>query len=242
VAEGFDLVLATADPEAAAAFYRDVLGGTACADASPWRAERVVAFGEQVVAFRRASESVRSSPRGIYEAIGLRVVALFVEDIEAVSERIEATGRRVAAGVDLPGKLAVRFARDADGNTLELIGLGGPVPPWPLQVGLTVRDADASRAFYADAMGWRAQPEAPISKGVTRFGFDVGPATLKLWQPLGETAELPRHEAGRIGIDAVAVHVGRRERRHEVQDPDGNRIELVAKTGRSRAAAGGGQV
>ncbi len=231
--EGFDLVLAAAEPAAAAAFYRDVLGGRACADASPWRAEHAVAFGEQFVAFRQAEEPTRSSPKGIYEAIGLRVVALFVEDVDVVCGRLEATGRRAARGVDLPGKLAIRFARDPDGNTLELIGLGGTVPPCPVQVGLTVRDAVASCAFYEREMGLRAQPKAEISKGVTRHGFDVGHATLKLWQPLGEVAALPAPRPGQIGIDAVVIRaLGRDETARVLSDPDGNRIELVA--GRSR--------
>jgi len=224
--EGLDLVLATADPATAAAFYADVLGASPGPDASPWRADCAVAFGDQVIAFRRAGERQRSSPKGIYDAIGLRVVALFVADLDAVCERLEARGRRVAPGVDLPGKLSIRFARDSDGNTLELIGLvEAAPPPHPLQVGLTVRNADASRAFYSDELGLRPQPPAPISAGVTRYGFDVGPATLKLWQPVGDTAALPLHAPGQIGIEAVVLRgVAPAPAR---TDPDGNRIEWM---------------
>lgn len=231
-ARGFDLALASAAPGALAEFYADVLGGAPCEDASPWSAERAVGFGRQVVAVRRAAESSRSSPKGIYDAIGLRVVALVVADVDAACERIEATGRRVAKGVDLPGHGPVRFARDPDGNTLELIGARGVVPTHPLQVGLTVCDAAASCDFYERVLGLPAQPKAPISKGVTRHGFDVGSATLKLWQPLGDTGALPRAIRGAIGIDAVLLRGGDVARAaHALEDPDGNRIEWAPLRG-----------
>ncbi len=227
--EGLDLVLATADPAGLAAFYQENFGAGRVADATPWRAEAAVSLGAQRLAFRRASEAERSSPKGIYDAIGLRVVALLVEDLDAVCARLEALGRRVAPGVDLPGRLAIRFARDPDGNTLELIGLGAPPPPRPIQVGLTVRDAEASCAFYERELGLKAQPPAEISKGVTRHGFDAGGSTLKLWQPRGDTAALDAPREGQIGIDAVVLRVLRRgETARILTDPDGNRIEVLA--------------
>ena len=229
MAEGLDLVLATADPAGLAAFYCDVLGGGARDDAALWRAEAAVAFGTQTIAMRSAEEPERSSPRGIYDAIGLRVVALMVENLDNVCARLEAAGRRVAPGVDLPGRGAIRFARDPDGNTLELIGPGSPPPPRPLQVGLTVRDAAASCAFYEEELGLAAQPTAEISKGVTRHGFDVGGATLKLWQPVGDTAALPLPREGQIGIDSVVLRVLRREETARIlTDPDGNRVEVAS--------------
>lgn len=230
---GFDLALASASPERLAGFYRDVLGAAAIGEAEPWGAVAAVGFGAQAVAIRAAIEPERSSPRGIYAGVGLRVLALFVADIDACCARLEQAGRRVAIGVDLPGKLAVRFARDPDGNTLELIGLqGGAVPPNPLQVGLTVRDEAASCAFYSAVPGLRAQPPAPISPGITRRGFDVGHATLKLWQPLGGTAELPASRAGAIGIDAVLLRLAGRAddvAPAALVDPDGNRLEWISR-------------
>lgn len=226
---GLDVVLATADCEAAARFYREVLGGRVLEDPSVWRAGCAVGFGDQAIAFRPAAESRRSTARGLYDAIGLRVIALFVPDLDVLCDRLEAAGRRVATGVDLPGRLTVRFARDPDGNTLELIGLeGGACPTSPMQIGLTVRDAAASRAFYADTMGLPTQRPAPISKGVTRYGFDVGGATLKLWQPLGDTAALPRPAPGCIGIESVCMRVvGDDAMRAPTFDPDGNLIEWL---------------
>lgn len=226
---GLDAMLATADVDAAAAFYTETLGGHPRVDASPWRAQRAVSFGAQVVAFRPAAEPERSMPKGIYDAIGLRVLSFLVADLDATCARLEARGRRVARGVDLPGRRPIRFARDPDGNTLELIGVArGACPSAPLQVGLTVRDAEASRAFYGGSLGLRAQAPAPISPGITRWGFDVGDATLKLWQPLGDPAALPRPGAGRIGIEAVGIRVaGAAATRAPAEDPDGNRVEWI---------------
>lgn len=225
--DGLDLVLASADPAGLAGFYTEVLGGEPMRSASSWHAEAAVGFGDQAVAFRPAAEPARTSPKGIYEAIGWRVVALLVPDVDGVCARIEAGGRRVARGVDLPGRLSVRFARDPDGNTLELIGLDGPAPRQPLQVGLTARDAEASCAFYEHELGLVPQPKAPISKGITRHGFGVGGTTLKLWQPLGDTAALPGPEPGQIGIEAVALRaLGRDETARVLFDPDGCRLEL----------------
>jgi catechol 2,3-dioxygenase-like lactoylglutathione lyase family enzyme len=240
-------VLRCRDPEAAARFYVDLLGARMVADAAPWGATCAVAFDEQVIALRAAGRSERSVLGGIYDAVGLRVVALLVDDIDALCARLEEAGRRVAEGVALPGQGAIRFAKDVDGCMLELIALTAKPPPRArMQVGLTVAAASASRRFYGETLGLAEQPPVPISRGITRHGFDVGGSTLTLWQPTRQPA--PRPPETEPGLEAVAFRVASLGDTLDtlnargaapipdpssarpmclLRDPDGNAIELI---------------
>ena len=105
--------------------------------------------GGQLVKLMDYPDKPPQRPSGLYDGIGYRVLAFFVDDLDALIGRIEASGGRVAPGVDLPGKLRIRFAKDADGNMLELLGLdepGGYALKDRVQVGMTVADVEALRA------------------------------------------------------------------------------------------------
>jgi catechol 2,3-dioxygenase-like lactoylglutathione lyase family enzyme len=234
-APGLDVAIASAAPEAAARFYTELLGADPVADPAPWRAAAAVRFGGQVIAFREAATHSRSQPGGIYDAVGLRVIGLRVADLDSICAGLMEAGHRVADAGALPGQRPIRFAKDVDGCMLELIGAGSDVSARPrLQVGLTVADADASRSFYRDELGFPEQPPAPISKKITRFGFDVGGSTLKLWQPTRPAA--PRPPETEPGLQAILLRLqlpeatGKREvspQPRTLQDPDANPIELI---------------
>jgi catechol 2,3-dioxygenase-like lactoylglutathione lyase family enzyme len=175
-----DVGLVTSDVAAASSFYTDVLGF----EALPGPRARL-RFGAQHIELIAPRPAPARAPGGLSDGTGMRVLGLLIDDLDAVCARIRARGRRVAEGVDLPGRLRIRFARDADGNMLELIGLPEPAGTRlrdRIQIGLTVADAERSRAFYGGALGLPEQPALPMGEDMTRFAFSAGGTTLKLWQ------------------------------------------------------------
>jgi catechol 2,3-dioxygenase-like lactoylglutathione lyase family enzyme len=247
---GIDLV--TADLAAARRFYLDVIGlieaerdcghsGGLCHD---------LILEDQRLHLRAPEPTPPRADLGIYAGLGYRVMGLLVDDLVGLCGRITAAGGRVSEGRDVPGRLPVRFARDPDGNLLELIGLdekgisGGESR---IQIGLTVSNADASARFYREVMGFAEQARAPIGRGMTRYGFTAGTTTLKLWErtpapprqsgpPLDaigiRSIRLPVMDAGR----AAAVLASRGadsertvDRAVFVVDPDDNWIELETR-------------
>jgi len=258
-----DIGLVTSDASKARGFYREILG---------FREEEPRSFGADAVQYRfRAGQQLiklmdlpqkpDSHPSGIYDRIGYRVIAVLVDDLPALRKRIHATGRGTTEPRAIVGDLAISFAKDADGNMLELIGL--PEPQGDdladrLQIGLTVGDVEKSRDFYGRVLELTEQPRLEMGKGLTRYAFSAGSTTLKFWCP-GDG--LPR--AGgpidrAVGIRFVTFSVadldglrGDLESRGAhtvvaptrlangsrimfVEDPDGNWIEFAEPPGRSQ--------
>ena len=122
-----DIGLVTADAEKACSFYGEVLG---LREEEPAASSRGTQFrfraGNQLVKIMDLSEKPPRNPGEMYAGIGYRVMAFFVDDLPALRERILATGKGVTEPTIVLGKLAVSFAKDADGNMLELIGLPEP--------------------------------------------------------------------------------------------------------------------
>jgi catechol 2,3-dioxygenase-like lactoylglutathione lyase family enzyme len=175
-----DIGLVTAERDEAIAFYREVLGFMPCGGAA-----HRLRFGAQCIEWIQPEVTPPRQPSGLYDGTGYRVLGLLVDDLDAICERIEARGRRVAEGVDLPGRLRIRFAKDVDGNMLELIGLPEPAGPAlrdRIQIGLTVADAARTRTFYARELGLPEHPDVPMGEGMTRYSVAVGGTTLKFWQ------------------------------------------------------------
>lgn len=208
------VVLVTRDPDAARGFYTDVLR---FAEAP---AGGLVA-GRHHIELREAPDAPRRTA-GIYDAVGIRVLAVFVDDLDGVIARVRARGRRIADASWLPGRLRVTFAKDADGNILELLGLPEPAGaemPDRLQIGLTVRDVAASRRFYGEVLGLPEQPPVEIGDGKVRYTFHVGRTVIKFWCP-GEG--LP------VASGPPEAAIGFRELRFEVDDADATCGALAA--------------
>jgi predicted enzyme related to lactoylglutathione lyase len=181
-----DVGLVTADADKARRFYSEVMrlqeeepisiGGTV----TQYRFRA----GAQLVKLMDYPDKPQMQPSGLYDGIGYRVLAFFVDDLDALIERIETSGGRVAPGVDLPGKLRIRFAKDADGNMLELLGLeepGGEGLKDRVQVGMTVSDSQNSRRFYGEVLGLAEHPSMPMRDNMIRYAFSAGRSTLKFW-------------------------------------------------------------
>jgi catechol 2,3-dioxygenase-like lactoylglutathione lyase family enzyme len=250
-----DIGLVTADAEKARRFYGEVM---------QLREEEPMQIGDTVTQYRfRAGgqlvklmdypDKPQQRPSGLYDGIGYRVLAFFVDDLDDLIGRIEAGGGRVAPGVDLPGKLRIRFAKDADGNMLELLGLEEPAGDSledRVQVGMTVANSENSRHFYGQVLGLAEHTSLPMRDDMTRYGFSAGSSTLKFWsrpEPLANFAGALNASVGiRFvtlwvrKIDALAAALEARGAKIVIppmqlpdariffaEDPDGNWIEFA---------------
>jgi catechol 2,3-dioxygenase-like lactoylglutathione lyase family enzyme len=255
-----DIGLVTADASKARSFYGEILGypeeepQSFGGDAVQYRFRA----GDQLLKLMDLPEKPETQPTGIYDRIGYRVLAVFVDDLPALRERIHESGRKSTEPTVIVGDLAISFAKDADGNMLELIGL--PEPQGDalgnrLQIGLTVADVEKSRDFYGRVLGLAEQPQMEMGKGLTRYAFSAGSTTLKFWCP-GDG--LPRGSGPidrAVGIRFVTFTVADLDglcgdlescgapvivaptrlangsRIMFVEDPDGNWIEFAEHTG-----------
>ena len=195
-----DVGIAARDVTAQLSFYRDVMGFKELPSLPMGELGTMTRVGVgghvlKLYDFTRKPEQVEG---GTEKAIGMRLLAFLLDDLEGVLARFDAKGlpyRRLPLPENTPFKVA--FANDADGNALELVGLGKPGGDkltTRMQIGLTVADVARSRHFYGQLLGLREEPEMklPASMGVvgnTRYGFIAGSTTIKFWSRLGSQGE-----------------------------------------------------
>jgi glyoxylase I family protein len=212
-----DVGVATRDVDAAVSFYRDVLGFEALPRVSMGEVGNMAPLrvGNHVIklyAFSRAPEQVEG---GTDKANGIRLLAFILDDLDAVLARFDAAGLTFSK-LELPDSspLRVAFARDADGNALELVGLRTPAGDrlkTRMQVGLTVADVQRSRRFYGELLGLKEEPEMklPASMGTVgnvRYGFLLGGTTIKFWSR-GELPTKTGAPARYTGLRLITAHV-----------------------------------
>lgn len=106
------IVLHVGDPEAAEAFYVDVLGMTVDHGTS---GHRFLRCGDQVVGLFRAPGGSSPEPRQDLNHLALNVEAGSYDDIRA---RLEAAGVEVSGR---PGDDRCIYFHDPDGNTLQIV-------------------------------------------------------------------------------------------------------------------------
>ena len=250
-----DIGLVTADAQKARDFYGEVFG---LPEEEPVASSRGTQFrfraGNQLIKLLDLPQKPPRYPSEMYAGIGYRVMAFFVDDLPALRERILATGRGVTKPTIVLGKLAISFAKDADGNMLELIGLPEPRGDTlqdRVQIGLTVADVEKSRHFYGEVLGLGEHPQMPMSEGLTRFAFSAGSTTIKFWSKGPGLARFAGPFPEAVGIrfvtftvddvDGLARELARRGARIAMpltdiagrariffaEDPDGNWIEFA---------------
>lgn len=189
---------------------------------------------------------------GLDAAIGYRLLTLALPDVDGVLDRARDAGvtgieRRTFGEGD--GAVAVAFLHDSDGNALELVGLPHAEPA--IQVGLTVRDLDATTAFTTEALGLPAHP-VTMFDDIESHPVSFGSTTLKYWHrgdglpvhtgPIQDRAGI-RYITAQVAsvADAVATLQARgvpvvmepteagASTVAFVADPDGNWIELLER-------------
>ena len=155
-------------------------------------------------------------------AIGVRLLTFFYADQAALTQRFVARGLvapRFAAGTSHVGAAAAALVQDPDGEWVELVIVPGASAATlaRFEIGITVADLTASRAFYGGVLGLDEQP--PVRDELlrtTKHAFTHGAATINLWS-FG--ADLPKDtQTGGMqyivwnvaGIDTVVQQRGAR--------------------------------
>jgi catechol 2,3-dioxygenase-like lactoylglutathione lyase family enzyme len=127
------------------------------------------------------------STAGIADALGVRLLTFFYSDRAAVEGRFAARG--LPAPSFLPttsheGATVAALVRDPDGEWVELVVVPGASAEKlaRFEIGITVGDLVASRAFYGDLLGLASQPFARDDLiGAVKYPFTHGAVTINLW-------------------------------------------------------------
>ncbi len=134
---------------------------------------------------------------GVADATGLRLISITFTDAAALDERFAAHGLPAPEWKPIPGTTrSAALVIDADGQPVELIAAPGEGEDVlrELEIGLTVSDLDASRAFYRDFVGLEElAPVEDVTTGVTKHPFRHGATVVSL---RSYDAELPADTGG----------------------------------------------
>jgi catechol 2,3-dioxygenase-like lactoylglutathione lyase family enzyme len=148
-------------------------------------------------------------------AIGLRLLTFFFADQAALAQRFARHGIEPPDFLPTtrPGATGAGLAQDPDGEWVELVIVPNATPEQlrRFEIGLTVANLDASRAFYRDLLG--LEEHAPVQDellGTTRYSYTHGSTTINLWS-FGGNLPKDTEDAGLqyivwnvAGVDAVA--------------------------------------
>lgn len=250
------------DPEALFAFYRDVLG---------FEQLTSVNFGggrsTGVVRIKAGASELKFTGRvprrsyvdgGVRDATGLRLWTFFFADERALVDRFVASGLPSPHfQTDAAGRRSA-LVDDPDGQSVELVITGDPPGTRydEIEIGLTVSDIEASRAFYRDFVGLEEMPPVHDERfGTTKYPYRHGSTIVSL---RAFAADLPA-DTGSGGIQYVVWNVdyvdelararsvavdqplselgGFRLRTIWLDDPDGI-TNYFAETAQARRAAG----
>ena len=204
--------------------------------------------GTSTLKVRTAPRAARH-PTGVRDAVGFRLLTLYVDDLAAIVKRWTDSGNAAPTLMD-SGKFA--FITDPDGNVVELVSAAAGVDR--IAIGLTVADVERSRAFYREMLALpEEQPEKlALLNGGSKYTFTAGKTQIKFWK--GTADNLPNHTGNitnALGFryftfivkdvdDAAAmlktrgakiviqpVDFGKIARIMMMEDPDGNWIEFA---------------
>ena len=256
-----DLGIVPSDPDATYAFYRDVIGLSELPSMplGGGSEQRRVRAGKHMLKFNCLAKPPERQRGGTEKAIGIRLLALFIDDLDPVLERITAAERKFAM-LPVSEALGYRVAmvKDPEGNVVELIGLKKPAGKElsaRLQIGLTVGDLERTKRFYGELLGLPEQPPMKIGSANvdTRYAFTWGATTVKFWKIPGElpvqtgspnsfagiryfTAMVEDIDAAHAAVKSkdipvmmAPIELGTVARLMFIADPDGNWIELAQR-------------
>jgi catechol 2,3-dioxygenase-like lactoylglutathione lyase family enzyme len=190
----------------------------------------------------------------IRDAIGIRLITVYTTDREGVIERAEKRGLKLTLQDVRPG-VSYGFLPDPDGNVIEVVTLRPDSPAnlsQTVAIGLTVADAQKSRAFFSNVLGLEEQPPQDLpNKAGVKYTFASGASIVKFWRAAAGTPVKTGAVQDSSGIryftfmvkDVDATHAwlvgrgakvalpptdfGRLARIMFVTDPDGNYIEFA---------------
>jgi catechol 2,3-dioxygenase-like lactoylglutathione lyase family enzyme len=168
-------------------FYGEVLALPVLSDAALGGGQmiRYPLGGSEVKLFPVAPSPANTA--GIADATGVRVLTFFYAAEGPLVQRFTARGilpPRFSATTAHAGATKAALVQDPDGEWVELVIVPGASAEKlaRFEIGITVNDLAASRAFYGDVMG--LTPQAPVRDeliGTTKYPFTHGETTINLW-------------------------------------------------------------
>lgn len=150
------LELHTPDAEAAAAFYRALLGWQVTA-AEP---------GSGIATEVRHRDHLIASFEAAQDRSGWEV-CLLVDDVEACVAAAKETGGVLVPATAVDQTMSFAVVTDPGGVSVGAMSSTEPMPPTPLEAGfplwyeLLTDEFEASTAFYESAFGWRTRELVP---------------------------------------------------------------------------------
>jgi catechol 2,3-dioxygenase-like lactoylglutathione lyase family enzyme len=197
------------NPEPIFAFYSDVLGHERLTEYDVGGTTGVMRIraGASELKFTGDTQDEQYQTGGIDNATGIRLWTFFYSDRALLTKRFTDNGLAAPefAAIGDTGRLSA-IVKDPEGELVQLIVTGDPVGTTynEVEVGLTVSDLDASRAFYRDFVG--LEELAPVYDPVfetMKYSFRNGATTVSL-RHFGE--DLPA-DTGTGGIQYVVSDV-----------------------------------
>ena len=236
------------DVAAAARFYRDGIGMRTVKEDAQAQTVLLSLFGTglRLVPARGTGAAARAPSSGnplldLIAANGFRYPSLWFRDPAAVCRRLE------EAGYPRPQQARnVWFARDPDGNPVEIMNVPRTAKGETFTVGFLARDANSTRKFFSEVLGLAEGGVWNLPDPVGKMHlYALGPTILKLAAPAGPRrngADAPLDAPGWRAVtlyvkDLASARKILEERgikpeadgdRIVVKDPDGNRFVLAA--------------
>jgi catechol 2,3-dioxygenase-like lactoylglutathione lyase family enzyme len=173
-------------PEKMYEFYGQVLGLEQLSTLNVGNGGGVARFqaGGSELKFTRRVPDRSYVPGGVAAATGVRLITLFYADEAPLAARFREHGLAAPAFKALPGSnRQVAVVQDPDGQPVELVVVPAATAEVlaQIEVGVTVSDLEASRAFYRDFVGLTEL--APVADPVfdtTKYPFRHGSTTVNL--------------------------------------------------------------
>lgn len=192
------------------AFYGDVLGFEQLQTLMPSGTGGVARFqaGASELKLTRRVPDREYVDGGVRDATGLRLLTFFFPDEAALSERFAASGREAPEFVDAGDGRRRALVADPDGQPVELVVVpdADPAVYEQIEVGLTVSNLAASRAFYREFVGLEPlEPRHDPLFDTVKHSFRHGSTIVSL-HSFGD--DLPA-DTGTGGIQYVVSNVDR---------------------------------
>jgi catechol 2,3-dioxygenase-like lactoylglutathione lyase family enzyme len=215
-----------ADPEPIFAFYSDVLGHERLTEYDVGGATGVMRIraGASELKFTGDTQGDQYQTGGMDNATGIRLWTFFYSDRAALTQRFTDHGLPAPEFVPMgeSGRLSA-IVKDPEGELVQLVITGDPAGTSydEVEVGLTVSDLEASRAFYRDFVGLdELEPVYDPVFRTMKYPYRHGATTISLRHFDGD---LPA-DTGTGGIQYVISDVElvdrlARERGIEIKQP-----------------------
>lgn len=214
------------EPESIFSFYSDVLGHERLTEYDVGGATGVMRIraGASELKFTGDTAGQSYQVGGIDNATGIRLWTFFYSDQDALVRRFTDAGLQAPQFEPMgdTGKLSA-IVKDPEGELVQLIVTGDPVGTSydEIEIGLTVSDLDASRAFYRDFVGLEElDPVYDPVFDTMKYSYRNGATTISL-RHFG--SDLPA-DTGTGGIQYVVSDVElvdrlAKEREIEIKQP-----------------------